>query len=112
MRMHEIVAAARVRNGFPWWLSPFLSRDVVAITLGRTIYAARPLSAGEMQHELTHVRQMHERGIVRFLARYAYEYAAGRARGLAHGAAYRNISFEREAFAAEAAGVELAESRT
>lgn len=97
--------------GYPRLLRALLPRGVLAITLGRRIWVARPLPAHELEpllrHEMTHVRQMRARGVVRFLVRYAAEYLAGRARGLGHDAAYRSISFEREAFAAEAGGLEL-----
>jgi hypothetical protein len=96
---------SRIKIGFPWWLRPLLSRDVVAITIGSTIRIARPLPPAELEpllrHERVHVRQMRELGIVRFLVRYGIEYLRGRRNGLVHDAAYRNISFEREAFAAE-----------
>ena len=100
-----------VRVGWPWWLRPFVLRGVAAITIGRRIFLARALPDAELEpllrHELVHVRQARERGIVNFFARYAVEYAAARLRGMTHDAAYRSISFEREAFTAEAGGVEL-----
>ena len=105
---------SRIKIGFPWWLRPFLGRDVLAITLGSTIRIARPLPPPELElllrHERVHVRQMRALGLFRFLVRYAAEYLRGRRNGLGHDAAYRDISFEREAFAAEAGGVELTQS--
>ena len=84
-----------------------LPRNVAAITLGRRIWIARELPPAEMEvllrHELVHVRQMERHGVVVFLARYLGEYLANRCRRMGHDAAYRAISFEREAFAAEAA---------
>jgi hypothetical protein len=53
-------------------------------------------------HEVAHVLQYRRDGILRLLARYVWEYLRGRLRGLSHDAAYRAISYEREAFAAEA----------
>src|SRR2546430_2323559 len=63
-----------------------------------------------LRHEYAHVRQIERRGVVRFYVRYAVEYAMNRLRGMRHDTAYRAISFEREAFAAEAGGVESYES--
>jgi hypothetical protein len=40
-------------------------------------------------------------GLARFLWRYIAEYLRNRRRGMAHHEAYRAISFEAEAFAAE-----------
>ncbi|HKS21962.1 MAG TPA: hypothetical protein VJZ76_04125 [Thermoanaerobaculia bacterium] len=83
----------------------FLPRNVVAITLGRRIWVARELPPAEMEmvlrHEMVHVRQMEELGVPRFLWRYVSEYLRNRLRGMDHDAAYRAISFEREAFAVE-----------
>ena len=93
----------RVRIGYPWWL--LLPRNVLAITLGRRIWIARELPPAELEtllrHELVHVRQMERLGVVAFLARYLGEYARNRLRRMGHDAAYRAISFEQEAFAAE-----------
>lgn len=99
---------ARVRVGYPLWLRPFLLRGVVALTLGRRIFLSRELLAGReerveavLRHELVHVRQARRLGAVRFVAAYFGEYVALRRRGLPHVEAYRAISFEREAAAAE-----------
>ena len=54
-----------------------------------------------LRHELVHVRQAGELGVARFLWRYVAEYVRNRRRGMSHDAAYRAISFEAEAFAAE-----------
>jgi len=95
-------AEAIVRIGYPWWLRPFLHRNTIAITLGRRIYiAAEHVSDALLRHELVHVRQAGELGTARFLWRYAAEYLRNRRRGMTHDAAYRAISFEAEAFAAE-----------
>ena len=93
---------AIVRIGFPWWMRPFLMRGVAAITIGRRIW----IRAGEesealLRHELTHVRQMRDLGVIRFLWRYLGEYVRNRLGGMSAVDAYRNISFERESFAAE-----------
>jgi len=79
-----------------------MGRGVAAITMGRRIYIA----VGEesdtlLRHELAHVRQAEELGVVRFLLRYVAEYIRNRRIGMRHEAAYRAISFEVEAFAAE-----------
>lgn len=95
----------RLRIGYPRWL--LLPRNVLAITLGRRIWIARALPEAELEallrHELVHVRQMERLGVVVFLLRYLGEYIANRVRRMGHDAAYRAISFEREAFAAERA---------
>jgi hypothetical protein len=44
---------------------------------------------------------MERHGVFAFLVRYLGEYLANRFRRMGHDAAYRAISFEREAFAAE-----------
>ena len=98
MRSKEAI----VRIGYPWWLRPFLHRNTIAIALGRRIYIApEHVSDALLRHELVHVRQAGELGMARFLWCYAAEYLRNRRRGMAHDAAYRAISFEAEAFAAE-----------
>ncbi|HEV7485436.1 MAG TPA: DUF4157 domain-containing protein [Thermoanaerobaculia bacterium] len=93
---------AIVRIGYPWWLRPFLRRRTIAITLGRRIYVAEGhASDALLRHELVHVRQAGELGVLRFLWCYAAEYLRNRRRGMRHDDAYRAISFEAEAFAAE-----------
>lgn len=78
-----------------------------AVTLGSLVFFSRSgwtqIAAASDQglvlvaHELAHVRQYRERGLVRFLWAYAREYFSGRLRGLSHRTAYREISFEIEA---------------
>ena len=90
-----------VKYRFPWWLRPFVIRGVAGITLGRRIYIEGSNAAAILRHELVHVRQIQSLGLWRFYWRYVREYAANRWRGLPSGEAYRRISLEREAFAAE-----------
>jgi hypothetical protein len=98
-----ISARARVRYRFPWWLRPLLMRGVVAITLGRWIYVAADatLPIRFVRHELAHVRQINRLGLIRFYWRYVCEYLSNRRGGMSAADAYRNISFEIEAQAAE-----------
>ncbi len=101
-------AGARVRVGYPWWLRPWLMRDVIAITLGRTIYVSQRAAerSGErlgrlMRHELVHVRQMNQHGFFRFLCLYTTEFFRHFYRERDVTRAYRKISFEAEAWAEE-----------
>ena len=98
-------ARAKVRFAFPWWLRPFLMRGVAGITLGRRIYLAPNLREEQLErfvrHELAHVRQIGRHGLIGFYWRYLLEYIRNRRRGLSPGDAYRAISFEMEALAAE-----------
>jgi len=101
-------ARARVRVGYAWWLRPFLARDVIAITLGRTIHvsaavADRPREKIEalLRHELAHVRQVNRYGLIGFLVRYAAEFVRHLWRVRSIDGAYALISFEIEACAAE-----------
>ena len=54
-------------------------------------------SARLLRHELVHVRQWRELGVVRFLVRYVGSYLRWRLRGYGHWAAYRRIPLEVEA---------------
>lgn len=77
-----------------WWLP-----QTAATTLGRWIVIRRELVDDRplVAHELVHVRQWREQGIVGFLRRYLADYIRGRRAGLDHDAAYRAIPFEIEA---------------
>ena len=61
-----------------------------------------------LKHEMIHVRQVRREGWAGFYARYLKEYFSLRLKGKNRNEAYRNISFEQEAY--ELAGaVELSE---
>ncbi|HUP49239.1 MAG TPA: hypothetical protein VNA04_10660 [Thermoanaerobaculia bacterium] len=98
-------ARARVRIGYPRWLRLLLWKGVAGITLGRRIYVASGLTQAQLEriirHELAHVRQIARHGLIAFYWRYLVEYLRHRRRGLPAAAAYRSISFEEEALAAE-----------
>lgn len=100
-------AHARIIVGYPWWLRPFLARDVVAITLGRRIYLRDQLEGPSyerlIRHELAHVAQVDRLGLLVFLWRYVTEFARNWVRLRSTAAAYAAISFEIEARAAEEA---------
>ena len=51
-----------------------------------------------VRHEGVHLRQIQEEGVLRFYFQYLKEYLLNRKRGLNHHAAYRNISYEKEAY--------------
>jgi hypothetical protein len=104
--MAEIVndrARAIVRVGFPWWMRPFLFRDVLALTIGRRIWISPLVREIEplLRHELAHVRQMAEHGLLPFLWKYSRSYVRNRWRGMSHHQAYLAIPFEVEAMEAE-----------
>jgi hypothetical protein len=99
---------AKVRVGYPWWLRPWLARNVIAITLGRRVYLSPNIARRSeeylvrlMRHELAHVAQMNREGVPRFLWRYVREFLGHYRRVRSFHAAYRLISYEVEAAAAE-----------
>lgn len=88
--------------------SPFLravwGEGISAITLWRWIFVDPALLEGDPErlgrlalHELTHLRQIVERGWRRFLLDYSADYLRGRFRGLGHHRSYREIGLEKEA---------------
>jgi hypothetical protein len=98
-------SGARVRFRFPLWLRPVVMRDIAAITVGRRIYVDASIAPEALErllrHEIEHVRQISKVGFLRFYLRYGLEYVRNRRAGMKPWDAYRNVSFEREAFAAE-----------
>lgn len=103
----EIERLGAVIRHFPWFLQVLPDRGIAAFTLGRRIYVRRtggqagPWLASLLRHELEHVEQYRREGIIPFLYQYLREYLILRAEGLEPLEAYRAISFEKEARAAE-----------
>lgn len=86
------------RDGY-WLLIGPAAPGASATTLGPLILM-RPRAVGDerlLRHELEHVRQWREQGIVGFLRRYLSAYLRWRVRGYTHWAAYRRIPLEIEA---------------
>ena len=84
----------------PWLRKPghyLLLPNWLAITIGRWIFAWRPLDDAELAHELTHVRQWRHYGLL-FIPRYLR--ASWRAAVPEDGDSYRDNIYEREAAAA------------
>lgn len=78
---------------------PVLQPGVSAMTLGRFVFIRRGAldDPALLHHELVHVRQWREQGMVGFLVAYLSAYFRGRLRGLGHWEAYRAIPAEIEA---------------
>lgn len=82
-----------------WLLVGPAAPGATATTLGPLILMRRR-GVGDarlLRHELEHVRQWREQGVVGFLWRYLGAYVTARVRGYPHGAAYRRIPQEIEA---------------
>ena len=95
--------AVRVRRA-PKPMRRLWGRDIHAMTLGNTIFLD-PTMLGAVSgrtgvllvHELVHVRQWQDMGVVRFLWRYLSSYLRGLFQGLGHRGAYLAIPLEVEA---------------
>jgi hypothetical protein len=88
----------------PKWMVRAWRGDVAAMTLPFGIFIRpdclggdRNILARTVQHELVHVRQWKQFGVIGFLWRYLRDYWKGRRRGLTHAEAYLRIGFEEEA---------------
>jgi hypothetical protein len=82
-----------------WLLIGPAAPGATATTLGPLILM-RARGVGNrrlLRHELEHVRQWREQGVLGFLRRYLGAYLRQRLRGLPHWAAYRRIPHEIEA---------------
>lgn len=62
------------------------------------LYCESHPNEGLMAHEQVHLNQIKKEGVVLFYLKYLYEYWQGRKQGMGHYQAYRNISFEKEAY--------------
>lgn len=63
------------------------------------LYADRKLADQLIKHEEIHLQQIKRYGVRRFYTRYLLEYLENRKTGMSHDEAYREISFEKEAYA-------------
>lgn len=88
----------------PRWMVRTWRGDVAAMTLPWGIFVRAETLGGDpnrlarlLSHELVHVRQWQQFGLLGFLRRYLGYYWSGRRRGLGHDEAYRAIRFEKEA---------------
>ncbi len=81
---------------------PLLAPGTSGMTLGRFVFVtsdeAHDGSRKLLAHELVHVRQWHELGVVRFLGRYLASYVRQLVRLRKHRKAYRAIGLEVEAY--------------
>lgn len=87
------------RDGAIWVVSRFSAPGATAITLGPVVLIReRGLRSARLRrHELVHVRQWRELGVLGFLRRYLGAYLRWRLRRYPHWAAYRRIPLEIEA---------------
>jgi hypothetical protein len=81
---------------------PLLAPGTAGMTLGRFVLLVRDEPADGtsalLAHELVHVRQWHELGVLRFLWQYLGAYASNLVRLRSHDRAYRAIPLEVEAY--------------
>jgi hypothetical protein len=87
------------RRGAWLLIGPLVPPGASAMTLGRLILI-RPHRVDDellLRHEMVHVRQWREFGVVGFLRRYLTSYLVWRLRGYGHWQAYRRIPLEVEA---------------
>lgn len=101
------------REGCALWVGGPVPRGADAITLGRLIIVRADAVGSDylLRHELVHVAQWRQFGVVGFAVRYVGSYLGWRVRGRGHGGAYRRIPFEIEAdwVARRTVGTESAE---
>jgi hypothetical protein len=88
----------------PAWLAKLWGKTVAAMTFRTTVYIrssvldSDPAELGSLiVHELAHVQQWTELGVVRFLWQYVSGYLRGRLTSLSHQDAYRSIPIEIDA---------------
>jgi len=77
---------------------PFRLTGHRGFTIGNHIFTIAPEDKKLIAHELVHVEQYMNLGVLRFLYRYFKEYRSLRKDEYGKNEAYRNISFEREAY--------------
>lgn len=86
-----------MKNFYNCYLLKFLGINAIVL-FPFVLYREKVPSRSIVRHELVHLKQIKKNGIIKFYSRYLLEYFIGRKNGLSHFEAYKNISFEREAF--------------
>ena len=89
-----------IRNSFIQRLlsNKLLYIDICAITLYPFVFVRDESDDITNNHESIHLAQQKELFIIPFYILYAYEYFRNKLKGMDNDSAYRNISFEREAY--------------
>ena len=84
------------RPGYRLWIGGPVPPGAGAWTLGSLVIVRRRLADRThlLAHELEHVHQWRQQGVIGFLRRYLTEYLGWRLRGYTHAAAYRRIPAE------------------
>lgn len=84
------------RPGYRLWVGGPVPPGAAAWTLGSLVIVRRRHAERRLllAHELEHVRQWRDQGVVGFLRPYLGAYLRHRLRGHSHGAAYRRIPAE------------------
>lgn len=84
------------RPGYRLWIGGPVPHGADAWTLGSLVIVRRAKAdcTHLLTHELEHVRQWREQGVVGFTRAYLSGYARWRLRGYPHAAAYRRIPAE------------------
>jgi Domain of unknown function (DUF4157) len=87
------------RDGYWLWVGGPVAPGAAAITIGPVILMRRQYvqDARLLRHELQHVRQYREYGLVGFFRWYLRAYVRARLAAYPHLSAYRRIPFEVEA---------------
>lgn len=62
------------------------------------LFASRDPDEHLRNHERIHVEQIERDGVLRFYSQYLLEYLSLRMKKMSHDEAYRNISYEKEAY--------------
>jgi hypothetical protein len=81
------------------FLKPFNINAIVLYPF--ILYCDSSPSERIISHEQIHINQIKTDGVLKFYIRYLLEYGKGRWQGLSHYEAYRNISYEKEAYSKE-----------
>jgi hypothetical protein len=76
----------------------FLYIDIYAITLYPFVFVRDESDDITNNHESIHLAQQKELFVIPFYVLYVYEYFRNKLKGMDNDSAYRNISFEREAY--------------
>ena len=90
------------------FLKPFRINAIVLYPF--ILYCDKHPNEELKRHEHVHIEQIKRDGFWKFYAHYLWQYWRGRRLGLSHYEAYRNISYEQEAFGDQAARTKIANS--
>lgn len=99
MTFNVLYLGAKIRiYEYHWLFKLPLMRNYSAITLWKYILFASYMRIPTIKHELIHIEQIAEEGLIKFYFKYIWYFVKNLFKGMGWNQAYMNIPYEKEAY--------------